>query len=171
MARTRICNAWTRGTVCGDRFVTAVSAQSAVIPRRFLPVVGAPLWSRPCRRTRVLGVLSLLVAGLTSRGLVGVEPPAPPDLGVPIPDAQVGSLYPLLKATAGRSTMSLSFLQERFQDVAAWKGEAQPKVLSLLSTRSVPSTRKQACRSDSRASPMTAPTNSTPRCRSKRSLG
>ena len=28
--------------------------------------------------------------------------------------------------------MSLSFLHERFQDVAAWKGEAQPKVLSLL---------------------------------------
>lgn len=103
MARTRICNAWIRGTVRGDRF-----------------------------RPRVLGVLSLLVVLLTSRGLVGVEPPAPSDLGVLIPDAQVGSLYPLLKATAGRSTMPLSFLQERFQDVAAWKGEAQPKVLSLL---------------------------------------
>ena len=103
MARTGIGNAWTRGSVRGDRFLT-----------------------------RVLGGLSLLVVGLTSRGLVGAEPPAPPDPGVPIPDAQVGSLYPLLKATAGRSTMSLSFLHERFQDVARWKGEAQPKVLSLL---------------------------------------
>lgn len=58
------------------------------------------------------------------------DPPA--ETQVAIPDAQVGSLYPFLRATASRSTFDLSFLQERFQDVEAWKREARPKVLNLL---------------------------------------
>ena len=67
-----------------------------------------------------------------SASLRGSEPVGPSDKGSAIPHAQAGSLYPFLKATADRSTRELSFLQERFTDVEAWKREARPKVLSLL---------------------------------------
>lgn len=50
----------------------------------------------------------------------------------PLPDAQTGSLFPLLRATAGHSTFELSFLQDRFQDLEAWKREARAKVRELL---------------------------------------
>ncbi len=50
----------------------------------------------------------------------------------PIPKAQVGNLYPLVRATADHSTFSLSFLNKRFHDIEAWKREARPKVLCLL---------------------------------------
>ena len=49
-----------------------------------------------------------------------------------VPDAQVGSLYPFVQATADRSRLELSFLRERFVDVGAWKREGRAKVLSLL---------------------------------------
>ena len=49
-----------------------------------------------------------------------------------IPDAQVGSLYPFVRATADRSTLELSFLRERFTDIDAWKREGRAKALSLL---------------------------------------
>jgi dienelactone hydrolase len=49
-----------------------------------------------------------------------------------IPDAQVGTLYPFVRKTADRFTFELSFLQERFRDVEAWKREARAKVRSLL---------------------------------------
>lgn len=81
---------------------------------------------------RVLSILTVFVACIASHVLLGAEPADSVSPIAAIPDAQVGSLFPLLKATAGRSTLSLSFLHDRFQDVAAWKREAQPKVLSLL---------------------------------------
>ena len=49
-----------------------------------------------------------------------------------IPDAQAGTLYPLLKQTAERSTLELSFLHNRFRDVEAWKREGRAKVRELL---------------------------------------
>jgi hypothetical protein len=79
-----------------------------------------------------LGVLAVSVLSLVNPNLPGGEPNDPVGRPVAIPDAQVGSLYPLLKATAGRSTLELSFLHDRFKDVEAWKREARPKVLSLL---------------------------------------
>jgi len=50
----------------------------------------------------------------------------------PIPGAQSGTLYPFLRATADRSTMPLSYLQPRFDDLEAWKLEARDTVRSLL---------------------------------------
>ncbi|MCI0536819.1 MAG: alpha/beta hydrolase family protein [Verrucomicrobiales bacterium] len=49
-----------------------------------------------------------------------------------IPDAQLGTLFPFIEQTAARSTLELSFLHERFRDVAAWKGEARSKLRELL---------------------------------------
>ena len=49
-----------------------------------------------------------------------------------IPDAQVGSLYPFVEKTAGRSAFEISFLHDRFRDVEAWKKEARSKVRGLL---------------------------------------
>ena len=49
-----------------------------------------------------------------------------------VPDAQTGSLYPFIRQTADRSQFPLSFLNERFTDVEAWKSEARAEVLSLL---------------------------------------
>jgi dienelactone hydrolase len=71
----------------------------------------------------------LVVANLH---LLGSEAGVPPAQKIVIPDAQVGNLFPFLRATAGRSTLELSFLQGRFQDVETWKGEARPRVLGLL---------------------------------------
>ena len=48
------------------------------------------------------------------------------------PNAQMGSLYPFVRATAERSTLGLSFLNERFTQVEPWKEEGRAKVLSLL---------------------------------------
>jgi len=69
---------------------------------------------------------------LAAGGVFAAPPGTPAKQETVIPDAQTGSLYPLLRATASRSTFDLSFLQSRFQDVEAWKREARPKVLSLL---------------------------------------
>ena len=49
-----------------------------------------------------------------------------------ISDAQLGSLFPFVEQTAARSKLELSFLHERFRDLAAWKGEARSKVHELL---------------------------------------
>jgi dienelactone hydrolase len=49
-----------------------------------------------------------------------------------VPQAQAGSVYPLLRATADRSALSLSFLQPRFDDVEAWKRRARAQVRELL---------------------------------------
>ncbi|MCY2987451.1 MAG: acetylxylan esterase [Planctomycetota bacterium] len=83
-------------------------------------------------RNAVLGVLVVTVSSVVDRSLLGAEPVDSAVQRVAIPNAQVGSLFPLLQATAGRSTLELSFLHDRFQDVQAWKREAQPKLLSLL---------------------------------------
>jgi dienelactone hydrolase len=48
------------------------------------------------------------------------------------PDAQLGSLYPFLKATAGRSDFELSFLQPHFRSPWHWKQKARAKIHELL---------------------------------------
>jgi dienelactone hydrolase len=48
------------------------------------------------------------------------------------PNAQMGSLYPFVRSIADRSTFELSFLNDRFTDIEAWKPEGRAKVLSLL---------------------------------------
>ena len=50
----------------------------------------------------------------------------------PIPAAQTGSLFPVLRATADRSTLPLSFLQPEFQDLETWKAAGRQKVGELL---------------------------------------
>ncbi len=79
-----------------------------------------------------LAVLAVSAMSVTDLNTLGGEPTDSAGKKAAIPDAQAGSLYPFLKATAGRSTLELSFLHERFKDVEAWKREARPKVLSLL---------------------------------------
>lgn len=79
-----------------------------------------------------LGVLTASLVSLTEISDLRGEPAGSSGESGPVPAAQVGSLYPLLAATAGRSTQELSFLHSRFNDVEAWKREARPKVLSLL---------------------------------------
>jgi dienelactone hydrolase len=50
----------------------------------------------------------------------------------PIPAAQTGSLFPLLRATANHSTLPLSYLNPTFQDVETWKSAGRQKVRELL---------------------------------------
>jgi len=64
-----------------------------------------------------IGVLAVTVLILMNPSILRGEPKDSGGKDVAIPDAQVGSLYPLLKATAGRSTLELSFLHDRFQGV------------------------------------------------------
>jgi dienelactone hydrolase len=49
-----------------------------------------------------------------------------------IPDAQLGTLFPFVERIARHSTFELSFLHERFRELAAWKSEARAKVRELL---------------------------------------
>src|SRR5690349_45091 len=48
------------------------------------------------------------------------------------PVVDVGSLYPFIESQALHGRAELSYLQERFGEVAAWKKEARGKFLELL---------------------------------------
>src|SRR5688572_27095357 len=48
-------------------------------------------------------------------------------------DADLGPLQPFIESQAPGGPAELSYLQARFQDVAAWKREARGKLLELLS--------------------------------------
>ncbi len=50
----------------------------------------------------------------------------------PVPQAQTGSLHPLLEDTAGRSDLPLSFLQPKFKNLEAWKRKARKTAFELL---------------------------------------
>jgi dienelactone hydrolase len=86
---------------------------------------------RPSLRTVVLHTWAIAIVLLAGPCVFAVEP-GNSDGSAAIPDAQVGSLYPFVEATAARSTLELSFLHDKFQDLEAWKREARTKVLSLL---------------------------------------
>jgi len=57
----------------------------------------------------------------------------------PIPESDIGSLYPLVQSQAVKGEFPLSFLQPRFTDVAAWKREARGRLLDLLHYAPAPS--------------------------------
>lgn len=88
----------------------------------------APLDRRDFLRAAGLGAVAMGAGSHMELSLAAAETAAAPI----IPDAQLGSLFPFVEQTAARSTMELSFVQERFRDLAAWKGEARAKVHELL---------------------------------------
>lgn len=49
-----------------------------------------------------------------------------------VPKAQMGTLYPFIRATADGSPLDLSFVNDRFTDLEAWKAEGRAKVRELL---------------------------------------
>ena len=55
-----------------------------------------------------------------------------PGQAAEVPDAQMGSLYPFIRATADGSPLELSFLNERFTDLEAWKREGRAKARELV---------------------------------------
>ncbi|MFO0867797.1 MAG: alpha/beta hydrolase family protein [Pirellulales bacterium] len=60
---------------------------------------------------------------------------APPPPVLPLPPAaasQLGSLYPFVRSQAAQLTFPLSYLHDRFTDLAAWKAEARGRLLELL---------------------------------------
>src|SRR4051812_40042441 len=61
-------------------------------------------------------------------GLAAAGPDAPP----PRTGSDVGSLFPFIQSQAIRSRFPLSFLEERFTDLPAWKRLARGKLLELL---------------------------------------
>jgi dienelactone hydrolase len=86
-----------------------------------------------------------LVAGLTAvhvtRPAVAAEPdsvavPARGDAAagdvVPPTGSDVGSLFPFIRSQAVQGEFPLSFLQDQFRDLPAWKKEARGKLLDLL---------------------------------------
>jgi dienelactone hydrolase len=64
----------------------------------------------------------------------GDEKPAPGPGGAALPKtgSDVGSLFPFIQSQAVRSDFPLSFLRERFTELAAWKRQARGKLLELL---------------------------------------
>jgi dienelactone hydrolase len=57
---------------------------------------------------------------------------APPQLPPPKTGSDVGSLFPFIQSQAVKAEFPLSYLQERFNDPAAWKRQARGKLLELL---------------------------------------
>jgi dienelactone hydrolase len=51
---------------------------------------------------------------------------------MPNTGSHIGTIYPFVQAQAARRSYPLSFLNERFKDVAEWKREARRKFLDLL---------------------------------------
>lgn len=49
-----------------------------------------------------------------------------------IPDAETGSLFPLLQKTMAHAAFPLSFTNDRFTDLQSWKQQARAKVKELL---------------------------------------
>ena len=83
-------------------------------------------------KTTALGALAMGARGALDPAFFGGEPiMAAADLPLD-PGAQMGSLYPFVRATADRCPHELSFLHDRFRDREAWKREARAKVMDLL---------------------------------------
>jgi dienelactone hydrolase len=59
-------------------------------------------------------------------------PTAPATLPASATDSDVGSLFPFIQSQAARGEFLLSFLQDRFRDVASWRQQARVKLLDLL---------------------------------------
>jgi dienelactone hydrolase len=72
-----------------------------------------------------------LAGTLTLAGSVPAAAAAPPEPS-PIPDSDVGSLYPFIRSQAVKGEFPLSFLQPEFTDLATWKARARGRVLELL---------------------------------------
>jgi dienelactone hydrolase len=87
---------------------------------------------RSLLKAAALGAVSVGTLGFNGEALLGGEVAMAADAITDIPDAQVGTLFPLLRKTADRSLLELSFLHDRFRDVEAWKREARPRVRGLL---------------------------------------
>ena len=68
---------------------------------------------------------------LTALGVLGAPLPASASSG-PDSGPDIGSLYPFVKSQAVAGEFPLSFLQEEFSDLRAWKAKARAKVLELL---------------------------------------
>ncbi len=77
-------------------------------------------------------VVAAIASGVLSSRIVAQEASRAPAAEPIRPNAQIGSLYPFVRTTAERSTLPLSFLNDRFSDVESWKREGRAKVLSLF---------------------------------------
>ena len=122
-------SAATESAATGIHALEDVSVTTTMLGTTRAPV---PACTRTLLGKTMMMVLALTVPTLLNQNVPGGEPGDAVDADAPIPDAQVGSLYPLLKATAARSSLELSFLHHRFTDLEAWKRESRPKILSLL---------------------------------------
>jgi len=74
--------------------------------------------------------LALSASGQVHAAPGGATPPTSPQAA--ITNSDVGSLLPFIQSQATQGEFPLSFLQERFRDVAAWRTQARGKLLELL---------------------------------------
>jgi dienelactone hydrolase len=72
------------------------------------------------------GLLSGTSLPFASAELGGLQEAATPT------GSHIGNLYPFVQKQADRSTFELSFLQDKFRDLASWQKSARPKVLDHL---------------------------------------
>lgn len=73
-----------------------------------------------------------MVWGSLALSLIGVISVSQAQEPQQVPQAQMGSLYPLVRAVADRSPLELSYLSDRFTDLETWKQEGRACVRSLL---------------------------------------
>jgi len=79
-------------------------------------------------RGAVAGALAGLPAATAAPSTLAETPSAAP----PIPDSDIGSLYPFVRSQAVKGEFPLSFLQAEFKDLRAWKERARRTVFDLL---------------------------------------
>src|SRR5688572_369665 len=87
----------------------------------------------PTRRSFLDGMAALACLSLAEQGGLALAAGADAEERLIPADADLGSLQPFIESQAPRGPAELSYLQAKFQDVAAWKREAREKLLELLS--------------------------------------
>jgi hypothetical protein len=77
-------------------------------------------------------LLQALGAGSASVALSALLPEEAWEMTMPDTGSHIGTIYPFVAAQAAKRDYPLSFLNERFTDVNAWKREARRKFFDLL---------------------------------------
>lgn len=86
----------------------------------------------PSRRAFLESLAAIGCLSLASTEALAADPNHGPAPSTVPPDAELGSLFPFIASQVSSGPAAMSFLRDRYHDVAAWKREARAKLLDLL---------------------------------------
>src|SRR5436190_2001723 len=86
----------------------------------------------PSRRAFLESLAALGCLSLASTEAFAADSNQGPAPSTVPPDAELGSLFQFIASQVPSGPAAMSFLHDRYHDVAAWKREARAKLLDLL---------------------------------------